>query len=228
MDIPSRKRPAADPGNGGGDSALYRSLLSIVAKSLAASRQKVADGAPATIRESYGDMTSLFTSGEDGGGVSSLVDLLLGKLDSVHDRFSPESASAPSKLEELLQKQDILPVLCKIEAAVAAVEKEERDFAAAEEADRQSAKEAIKLAKSTKVEPDGKKRRVMPAESIGYHAHKLKAEYQASLAKELEEVQRENATLEGELKEKWGEWEAGLAGVKGALASMETLGGGGD
>ena len=211
---------------------LYDRLLSIVAKSLAQSREKIASEAPQTIKESYGEMTSLFTSSEDSDGVSSLVDLLLGKLDSVHDRFNSEklpsgsSASSLTRLEKLLQQQNIFEVLQKIEMAISSVETEERQFAEAEEADKNSAKDAIKAAKSTRISPSGKKRRVLPAESIGYHAHKLKSEYQQCLAKELEEVERENEKLEGELKSKWAEWQESVGGIKAALGALDEVGGG--
>ena len=214
---------------------LYDRLLSIVAKSLAQSREKIASEAPQTIKESYGEMTSLFTSSEDSDGVSSLVDLLLGKLDSVHDRFNSEklpsgsstsSSSSLTQLEKLLQQQNIFEVLQKIEMAISSVETEERQFAEAEEADKNSAKDAIKAAKSTRFSPSGKKRRVLPAESIGYHAHKLKSEYQQCLAKELEEVERENQKLEGDLKSKWVEWQESVGGIKAALGALDEVGGG--
>ena len=212
-------------------STLYDRLLSIVAKSLSQSREKIASEAPQTIKESYGEMTSLFTSSEDSDGVSSLVDLLLGKLDSVHDRFNSEklpsgSSTSLTRLKKLLQQQNIFEVLQKIEMAISSVETEERQFAEAEEADKNSAKDAIKAAKSTRISPSGKKRRVLPAESIGYHAHKLKSEYQQCLAKELEEVERENQKLEGDLKSKWVEWQESVGGIKAALGALDEVGGG--
>lgn len=207
----------------------YNVLLSILSKSLIQSRERIASDAPQTIKESYGDMTSLFTSSEDSDGVSSLVDLLLGKLDSVHDRFNSEKLSSTSKtrLEKILKEQNIYHLLSRIESAIEEVEQEERAFTEADTADRESAREAIKLAKSTRLSPTtGKKRRVLPAESIGYHAHKMKLEYQASLTKELEEVERENEELEAELKNKWGEWQSGVEGIKSALGALNDMGNG--
>lgn len=209
----------------------YDRLLSVLTKSLAQSRDRIASDAPRTIKESYGDMTSLFTSSEDGDGVSSLVDLLLGKLDSVHDRFgserSPMSGNNLTILERLLEERNILGVLRRVEAAIEEVERDEREFDEAEEADRTSAREAIRVAKSTRVSPSGKKRRVPPAENIGYRAYRLKVEYQQSLAKELEEIEKENKSLEEELEKKWREWQENIRGVKAALDTMDALGGDG-
>lgn len=177
-------------------------------------------------------MTSLFTSSEDSDGVSSLVDLLLGKLDSVHDRFNSEKSSgltsSLTRLEKLLQQQNIFQILQKIEVAIDEVERNEQEFNEAEEADRSSARDAVKLAKSTRLSPSGKKRRVLPAESIGYHAHKLKVEYQQSLMKDLGDVEKENGTLEQELKDKWEEWQRNVEGVKGAVDTLDELGEGAD
>ena len=232
-DILPQKRSASEQlgPNAGPPAYNYNRLLSILAKSLTQSREKIASDAPQTIKESYGDMTSLFTSSEDGDGVSSLVDLLLGKLDSVHDRFTSEKltgSSSSTRLEKILQQQNIFQVLQKVETAIDEVGRGEREFNEAEVADKKSAREAIKMAKSTRMSPSGKKRRVMPAESIGYHAHKLKMEYQQSLAKELEEIEEENEKLEGELKNKWGEWKKSVEGVKSALETMDELGSGGN
>mmetsp|Transcript_1270 Transcript_1270/g.2699 ORF Transcript_1270/g.2699 Transcript_1270/m.2699 type:complete len:251 (+) Transcript_1270:128-880(+) len=212
------------------DNTRYNRLISILAKSLTQSREKIASDAPQTIKDSYGDMTSLFTSSEDSDGVSSLVDLLLGKLDSVHHRFMSEKLSSSStspltRLEKPLQEQHIFQVLQKIEAAIDEVERNEREFNEVEETDKNSAKEAIKMARSTRISPSGKKRRVLPAESIGFHAHKLKVEYQQSLTKELEEIEKENEKLEEGLKKKWGEWQTKIKEVKSALDMLDKLGG---
>lgn len=232
-DILSQKRSATDPPpSDNNTSTRYNRLLSILSKSLTQSREKVANDAPQTIKECYGDMTSLFTSNEDSDGVSSLVDLLLGKLDSVHDRFNSEKLSGSSsttRLEKLLQQQSIQEVLDKMERAINEVEKEEEEFNIAEEADKNSAREAIKLAKSSRISPtSGKKRRVMPAENITYHAYQLKLEYDESLKKELNDIEKENERLEEELKSKWEEWQRNVEGVKGALETMDKLGGGGE
>lgn len=231
----SQKRPATkqlgkDTQSNSG--SRYNRLLFILDKALTQSREKIANGAPQAIKDSYGDMTSLFTSSEDSDGVSSLVDLFLGKLDRVHDRFNIEKSSTTSstststRLEKLLQQQHIFELLQKVERATEEVERNEAEFNKAEEADKNSAKEAVKTAKSTMISPSGKKRRVLPAESIGYHAHKLKVEYHQSLAKKLEDIEKENGKLEEDLNKKWGEWQNNVEGVKGALDTLDTLGGG--
>jgi len=204
----------------------YNRLLSILTKCLNQSKEKVAGDAPSTIQESYGGMTSLFTSSEDSNGVSSLVDLLLEKLDSVHDRFTGERAfgATMTRLEQLLQKQDVKALLSKLETSVNEVEEEERQFNEEDEADKSSARNAIKAVRSTRLSPSGKKRRVLPSESIGYHAHRLKLEYQSTLQNELDEVMAENDKLEGELKSKWEEWQSHLDDVEGALTILKKLG----
>ncbi len=214
----------------GGRSKGYDTVLSIIDKALTSSREKISQDAPNIIKECYGDLTSLFTSSDDSDGVSSLVDLLLGKLDSVHDRFGSEKSTSTSltQLEELLQQQNILEVLQKIESAIDEVENTERQFYEADAADKNSAKEAIKLAKMSRVSPSGKKRRIMPAESIGYQAYRMKLEYQQSLARELKEVEAENEELENELQSAWTMWEKNVEGVKSAINVMDTLGGGDD
>ena len=71
---PATYTSASTNGNGNDNSdnnnnTRYNRLLSILAKSLTQSREKVASDASQTIKESYGDMTSLFTSNEDSDGV---------------------------------------------------------------------------------------------------------------------------------------------------------------
>lgn len=222
----------ANPPNGNATTTRYDRLLSILTKSLTQSREKIASDAPRAIKESYGDMTSLFTSSEDGDGVSTLVDLLLAKLDNVHDRFSSEKLSVsgsslrPTRLEKILGERNVRRMLEKVETAIEDVMTEEQKCEDAEAADKTSAREAIKRAKSTRVSPtSGKKRRVLPAESIGYHAHRLKLEYQQSLANELGEIEEENKTLEEELKRNWGEWKTAVEMVKSALETMGELAG---
>jgi hypothetical protein len=229
MSVPSASN-ARSAKNGGSSSRGYDTLLSIVDKALTSSREKIARDAPHIIKESYGDLTSLFTSSDDSDGISRLVDLLLGKLDSVHDRFGSEKSPSTSltQLEELLQQQNILEVLQKVESAIDEVENAERKFNEADAADKNSAKEAIKLAKTSRMSPSGKKRRVLPAESIGYQAYRLKLEYQQSLAQELKEVEEENEKLESELQSGWTMWEKNVEGVRSALSVMDTLGEGND
>merc|ERR1712194_302224 len=113
-------------------------------------------------------------------------------------------------------------VLRNMGSAIKHVTREERAFNETEVSDKSSAREAIKLAKCTRISPSSrKKRRVSPAESIGYHSHKLKLEYQQSLSKELEEIENENEALEKELKNKWVEW---TSCVEGVISALEKLG----
>lgn len=234
---PLLKRPSEEPGlkNAGhpSPSPAAHCLVSIITKSFAKSIQKVASEAPRTIQDAYGDMTSLFTSSEDDDGVSSLVDLMLGKLDSMSYRLLNEkvgsssdgSSSLPpsTRLQKILEQQNIFQLLEKLESATNQVKREEQEFNDAEVYDKTSAREAIKLAKCTKVSPSiQKKRRVLPAESIGYHSHKLKLEYQQSLLHKLKDVENENKALEEQLKNNLVEWKLNVEGVKTALETMET------
>mmetsp|Transcript_33414 Transcript_33414/g.56806 ORF Transcript_33414/g.56806 Transcript_33414/m.56806 type:complete len:254 (-) Transcript_33414:175-936(-) len=216
----------------------YERLLSILSKSLEQSREKIASDAPSTIRQAYGELTSLFSQNDNGDndndGVSSLVDLLLGKLDSVHYRFAstqnPSSSSSTtaagrksSPLEELLQTQQIPQILAKLEMAISNVNQQIQLEEDEERKDQSSAREAIQRAKCTSVK-NGKKRRVLPAESIGYHAFQLKKKYKEDLERELGEIQKENDVLEEALKEKWQEWNEGVQEVKNAVEKMDNLG----
>ena len=230
-DAPSTSGPTNDQAGaaaaGSGCSTRYARLLSIISKCLVQSRDRIATDAPATIRDAYGEMTSLFTSDdEDGDGVSSLVDLLLGKLNGVHDRLTAERlpGSGRTRLEQLLEENDVKNLLSRVERSIEEVEEEERLFNEAEEADKSSAREAIRAARSTRVSPGGKRRRVLPSESIGYHAHRMKAEYQDGLKKELDEVSAENDRLEAELKSRWDEFQEKLDALRGSLGTLEELG----
>jgi len=104
----------------------------ILSKSLTRSRDYVASDAPHTIEECYGEMTSLFTSSDDGDGVTRLVDILLGKLDGAHDKLGPDlrkstsisstaSSSLSTQFEKLLHRQEIQQILQRIEDAIDAV-----------------------------------------------------------------------------------------------------------
>jgi len=235
---PLLKRPSEESGlkNAGhpSRSPAAHCLVNIITKSFAKSIQKVAGEAPRTIQDAYGDMTSLFTSSEDDDGVSSLVDLLLGKLDSMNYRLLNEkvgsssdgSSSLPpsmTRLQKILEQQNIFQLLEKLESAANQVKREEQDFNDTEVYDKTSAREAIKLAKCTKMSPSSqKKRRVLPAESIGYHSRKLKLEYQQSLLQKLTDVEHENKALEEQLKNNLVEWKLNVEGVKTALETMET------
>jgi len=228
---PTNDRAGASAAAAGGEnscgSTRYTRLLSVITKCLAQSRERIASDAPATIRDAYGEMTSLFTSDdEDGDGVSSLVDLLLGKLDGMHDRLTAErlAGSGKTRLEQLLDENDVKDLLTRVERSIVGVEEEERLFNEAEEADKSSAREAIRAARSTRVSPGGKRRRVLPSESIGYHAHRMKAEYHDGLKQELDEVSAENERLESELKSSWDEFQGKLDALRGSLGTLEDLG----
>ena len=217
----------------------YDRLLSILSKSLARSREEIASDAPRTIEECYGEMTSLFTSSDDGDGVTQLVDILLGKLDGAHDRLGPDlrqsSSSAPAlsysstQLEKLLERRDIRRSLRRIEDVIEKVEADEREFEEVDAADMESARDAIRSARSSRASPtSGKRRRVLPHESIGMRAYGMKLGYQQSLEAELKEIEGENARLERELEDGWGEWRGIVEEVKAALEVMEKLGEGND
>ena len=96
-------------------------------------------------------------------------------------------------------------------------------------ADMESARDAIRSARSSRASPtSGKRRRVLPHESIGMRAYGMKLEYQQSLEAELKEIEGENARLERELEDGWGEWRGIVEEVKAALEVMEKLGEGND
>lgn len=215
----------------------YTKLLSVLTKSLQQSRDKVESIAPQLIKEIYGDMTSLFTTGDEDndneetdGGVTQLVDLLLGKLDTVHDRFtvdksSTDNSSSMTKLESILEQRQIQSLVQRVEIAIDHVERDERNFEQAEAADKQSAEEALRKAQTLRVNTTtGKLRKVNADEFVGYHSNKKKEEYLQVLQKELEEATRENEEMEGMLKERWGEWEKNLGEVKGVLGLLTQLG----
>mmetsp|Transcript_25889 Transcript_25889/g.33124 ORF Transcript_25889/g.33124 Transcript_25889/m.33124 type:complete len:249 (-) Transcript_25889:122-868(-) len=209
------------------NSQRYTKLLSVLTKSLQQSRDKVESEAAHLIKEIYGDMTSLFTTGEDDDGVTQLVDLLLGKLDTVHDRFNVEKSSSSSnmtKLESILEEQQIQQLLQRVESAIERVEMDEQNFQQDEAADKQSAEEAVKQAHTLRVDSVAGKLRKMTADQFaGYHSHKKKEEYLESLQKELGEVTKENDEMEAALVEKWEEWQQNLGDVKGALGVLQQL-----
>ena len=217
-------------------------LLTILSKSLTRSRDDVASDAPHTIEECYGEKLSLFTSSDDGDGVTRLVDILLGKLDGAHDKLGPDlrkftssssttasSSASSTQFEKLLHRQDIQQTLQRIEDAINTVEAEEREFEETEAADRDSAKDAIKAARMSKMSPNsGKRKRIQPADSLRIRAYAMKLEYQQSLVEELDEIEKEKTRMEKELQEGWEEWGKAVEDVKTALDVMEKLGEGGD
>lgn len=191
-------------------------------------------------------MTSLFTTGDDDNddGVTQLVDLLLGKLDTVHDRFIVDKSELVvnnnntnvnvTKLESILEQQQIQQLLQRVEWAIERVEMDELNFQQEEAADKLSAEEAVHKAhtlrtvetSSSSSSSEGKlKLRKMSAEQfVGYHSHKMKETYLESLQNELEDVSKENEEMEGVLKEKWDEWQKNLGEVKGVLGLLQQLG----
>ena len=219
--------PSSAIGNtSSGTSQRYTKLLSILTKSLQQSREKIESEAPQLINDIYGDMTSLFTTG-NGNGVNQLVELLLGKLDTVHDRFNVDKSSSSNvtKLETLLEEQQILQLLQRVESAIEKVETDEKNFEQMEAADKKSAEEAVKKAQTLRVDNVAGKLRKISADSFaGYHSHKMKEAYLDSLQKELEEVNKENEEKVAALKEKWEEWQSNLGGVKDALELLQQLG----
>lgn len=192
-------------------------------------------------------MTSLFTTGDNDNddGVTQLVDLLLGKLDTVHDRFHVDKSELlpnntnGTKLESILEQQQIQQLLLHVESAIERVERDELNFQQEEAKDKLSAEEAVHKAHTTRtvaVENSGNsgegksfKLRKMSAEQfVGYHSHKMKETYLESLQKELKKVERENEEMEGVLKERWEEWQENLGEVKGVLGLLMQLGNGVD
>ena len=155
----------------------------------------------------------------------------MGKLDTVHDRFTVDKSSTNSnsssmtKLESILEQRQIQSLVQRVEIAIDQVERDERNFEQAEAADKQSAEEALRKAQTLRVNTTtGKLRKVNADEFVGYHSNKKKEEYLQVLQKELEEVTRENEEMEGMLKERWGEWEKNLGEVKGVLGLLTQLG----
>lgn len=226
-----RRDPPSSTSTSDSNSQRYARLQSILTKSLQQSRDKVESEAAQLIKEIYGDMTSLFTTGDDNDGVTQLVNLLLGKLDTVHDRFNVDKSSddddnkSRTKLESLLEQHHILPLLQRVESAIERVETDESTFQQMEDADKQSAWDALKQAQSYKVDNvTGKKRKINPDIFAGYHSNKMKEEYLDSLKEELEGVTKENDEMDGALKEKWEEWQKNLGDVKGALEVLQQLG----
>ena len=238
--IPMPKRSANAAAASSTSSKRFDRLLTILSKSLTRSRDDVASDAPHTIEECYGEKLSLFTSSDDGDGVTRLVDILLGKLDGAHDKLGPDlrkftssssttASSSATQFEKLLHRQDIQQTLQRIEDAINTVEAEEREFEATEAADRDSAKDAIKAARMSRMSPNsGKRKRIQPADSLRIRAYAMKLEYQQSLVEELDEIEKEKTRMEKELQEGWEEWGKVVEDVKTVLDVMEKLGVGGD
>ena len=242
----AQKRPATDPPEEGQDghrqeeptesasstniNTRYQRLLSVVEKSLAQSRQNIADDAPSTIADSYGDMTSLFASENDDDGIETLTTLLMGTLERVHDSFySSQESGSSSLLEKLLKEQSIFELLQRVELSVGEVERTEKEWNEKEEKDSRSARDAVDMARLPGVavnqdgNKSGKKKLILPAEYIGYHAYQLKLQHQQNLLKEISSLEESNEAMERDLKEKWEEWTGRVRKVKGVLAALDEL-----
>lgn len=225
----SSNRPRPDPpsdNNATEDSSSssqrYNRLLSILNKSFSQSRTKIEVDGPALIKEVYGDMTSLFggdndsdNNNDDDDGVTQLVNLLLGKLDTVHDRFKDETTTSVNNMEKLLSQHHIQPLLSRVEHAIDMVEKADEEFNRLEEADKKSALAAVESARTGGSNAQ---------KFTEYYTYQLKQEYLNMLQGELDTVTSDNEKMDNELQEKWGEWMENLREVKNALALLTQLG----
>lgn len=218
----SSTRPRPDPPSDNAEdssSQRYNRLLSILNKSFSQSRTKIESDGPALIKEVYGDMTSLFGGDNDNDnnddGVTQLVNLLLGKLDTVHDRFKDETTTSVNNMEKLLSQHHIQPLLSRVENAIDKVEKADEEFNRLEEADKKSALAAVESARTSGSNAQ---------KFTEYYTYQLKQEYLNMLQGELDVVTSDNEKMDNELQEKWGEWMEDLKEVKNALALLTQLG----
>jgi hypothetical protein len=221
----SSTRPRPDPpsdNNATEDSSSqrYNRLLSILNKSFSQSRTKIESDGPALIKEVYGDMTSLFggdnDNDNDDDGTTQLVNLLLGKLDTVHDRFKDETTTSVNNMEKLLSQHHIQSLLLRVENAIDKVEKADEEFNRVEEADKKSVLAAVESARTGSGSNAQK--------FTEYYTYQLKQEYLTMLQGELDTVTSDNEKMDKELQEKWGEWMEDLKEVKNALALLTQLG----
>jgi hypothetical protein len=213
-----RPYPPADNVTEDSSSQRYNRLLSILNKSFSQSRTKIESDGPALIKEVYGDMTSLFGGDNDNDnddGVTQLVNLLLGKLDTVHDRFKDETTTSVNNMEKLLSQHHIQPLLSRVEMAIDKVEKADEEFNRLEEADKKSALAAVESARTGGSNAQ---------KFTEYYTYQLKQEYLNMLQGELDTVTSDNEKMDNELQEKWGEWMEDLKEVKNALALLTQLG----
>ncbi len=224
----STTRPRPDPPSdnvtedNSNSSQRYNRLLSILNKSFSQSRTKIESDGPALIKEVYGDMTSLFGGDNDNDnnndnddGVTQLVNLLLGKLDTVHDRFKDETTTSVTNMEKLLSQHHIQSLLSRVEMAIDKVEKADEEFNRVEEADKKSALAAVESARTG----SGNAQKFTE-----YYTYQLKQEYLNMLQGELDVVTSDNEKMDNELQEKWGEWMENLREVKNALELLTQLG----
>lgn len=217
----SSTRPRPDPPTEDDNSSQrYNRLLSILNKSFSQSRTKIEVEGPALIKEVYGDMTSLFSDNDNNNdnddGTTQLVNLLLGKLDTVHDRFKDETTTSVNNMEKLLSQHHIAPLLSRVEVAIDKVEKADEEFNKVEEADKKSALAAVESARTGGGSNAQK--------FTEYYTYQLKQEYLNMLQGELDTVTSDNEKMDKELQEKWGEWMENLKEVKSALALLTQLG----
>jgi len=223
--IMSSTRPRPDPPSdnvtedNSDSSQRYNRLLSILNKSFSQSRTKIESDGPALIKEVYGDMTSLFGGDNDNDnnddGVTQLVNLLLGKLDTVHDRFKDETTTSVNNMDKLLSQHHIQPLLSRVEMAIDKVEKDDEEFNRVEEADKKSALAAVESARTGGSNAQ---------KFTEYYTYQLKQEYLNMLQGELDTVTSDNEKMDNELQEKWGEWMENLKEVKSALELLTQLG----
>lgn len=209
----------------------YQLLLSVIEKSFTQSHQSIANDAHSTIVNSYGDLTSLFASDNDDNGIETLTTLLMGTLERIHDSFmsTATSESSSSLLRKLLQEQNILELLQKVETCIDAVDKDDEDWEKKEKWDAQSAKEAVDTARLPVTFTNqngsniGKRKLVLPAELLGYHAYQLKLQHHQKLLKEISEVRESNEKLQQDLADKWEEWNGEVERVKDIVNVLDKL-----
>mmetsp|Transcript_18640 Transcript_18640/g.38735 ORF Transcript_18640/g.38735 Transcript_18640/m.38735 type:complete len:252 (+) Transcript_18640:214-969(+) len=208
----------------------YRLLLSVIEKSFTQSHQSIANDAHGTIVDAYGDLTSLFASENDEKGIETLTTLLMGTLERIHDSFtSSNNSESSSLLGKLLQEQNILELLQKVETCIDDVDKTEQDWEKKETGDSQSAKEAIDMARlpvsltNQNGGSKGKRKLVLPAELLGYHAYQLKLQHHQKLLREISELKEGNDKGEQNLTNKWEEWNGKVAKVKYVVDVLDKL-----
>lgn len=194
-------------------------LQTAFSKSLNTTRSRIVNSAPTTISTAYGDVTSFFAGDDDTTGVDTLVNLLLSKIDKIHEISEGDFA-------QLSNEYGIVSLLDKVEASIAEVDRQTDQFETRDLADKESTMTAIASAKTQRIAiVDGreKKKRVLPGEFIGYHAYRSKMDYKNKLEMELKEMERENDEREKELRELWNGWKESVDEFEGVLGKMEEM-----
>mmetsp|Transcript_32992 Transcript_32992/g.63396 ORF Transcript_32992/g.63396 Transcript_32992/m.63396 type:complete len:124 (+) Transcript_32992:603-974(+) len=98
-----------------------------------------------------------------------------------------------------------------------------------ETGDSQSAKEAIDMARlpvsltNQNGGSKGKRKLVLPAELLGYHAYQLKLQHHQKLLREISELKEGNDKGEQNLTNKWEEWNGKVAKVKYVVDVLDKL-----